>query len=287
LSFFETSQKGLRVASGTDRGAALPFVGLFTPPPLRLPANAGGGLVLLYQPIVRIGDRQPVMVEALARWQAADGVIGAEVLVTAAESAGLTEDLTAAVARRAIRELAGLLSSLRLRVSINMPLEVLERRDIASWLARHLSVPRRLRHRVALELTETSPVHDRSRLALALRRLRRAGHQVLLDDLQPGDGRRHLVALPFSGVKLDRSVVERLATAAHTRHWLRGVARQARRRRMTVTAEGVSSPAHWAALRGGAVSQAQGYLVARPLPADDLTAWAIGWRGAARQNRVS
>lgn len=254
--------------------------------PLRSPSGfsggrLGGGLLLRYQPVVRLSDRRLVMVEALARWQIDTREIGADVVVAAAESAGLNLDLTAAVARRAARDMAAILPALDIAVSINMPLEVLERADVAGWLERQLDLPRRLRPRVALELTETAPVHDRARLALALRRLRRAGHEVLLDDLQPGDGRLDLLRLPFTGVKLDRAVVEALPRSARARRWLRALVRDARRRGQRVTAEGVGERAHWSALRAAGVARAQGYLVARPMAAEELPAWVARWRGAA------
>ncbi len=250
--------------------------------PLGLQGGAGSGLVLRYQPVVSLRDRRPVMVEALARWKAPQGEIGADVLIPAAESAGLGLDLTAAVARRVADDLAHLLPSLDLTVSINMPLAVLDRSDVVGWLEAKLGLPRALRARVALELTETTPVEDRSRLALALRRLRVAGHEVLLDDLQPGDGRAGLLRLPFSGVKLDRAAVEALPASAAARLWLRGLVRAAVARGQTVTAEGVGTPAHWAALRSAGVGRAQGYLVARPMPAEKLRDWATLWRGAAQ-----
>lgn len=263
-----------------DSEQAIEAARLAADPALRLSPDAGAGLLLLYQPIVRLRDRRLVMVEALARWGAADDrLVGADILVPAVERAGLEADLAAAVARRASAELAGLLPALGIGVSINLPLGVLERPDIASWIASHLPVPGRLRRRVALELTETAPVRDHTGLALALRRLRRAGHRVLLDDLQPGDRRGHLLRLPFSGVKIDRAAVEALAGSAHARHWLRCVVRAARRHGVMVTAEGVGDAGQWNALREAGVEQAQGYFVAPPLPAAELAGWAGRWRG--------
>jgi EAL domain-containing protein (putative c-di-GMP-specific phosphodiesterase class I) len=236
-------------------------------------------LQLRYQPVVRLADRRLAMVEALARWEIDDLAIGAEQVVPAAEQAGLGAELTAAVARRAAAELAGLPGALKLRVSVNMPLEVMERADIAAWLAARLRPSRLVRGRFVIELTETSPVRDHARLARSIRRLRRAGCGVLLDDLMLDDGRAPLLRHAFTGVKFDRSVVEALPGSARARHRLRTLARQARRAGMEVTAEGVSSRSLWQALRGAGVTQVQGYHVARPLRARDLPAWNARWRG--------
>ncbi|MBY0335139.1 MAG: EAL domain-containing protein [Acetobacteraceae bacterium] len=254
-------------------------------PPAPRPEDGGArefiedNLLLLYQPIVRLGDRRLAMVEALARWEVEDLALGADTVVPAAERAGLGADLTAAVARRAALELGRLPGALRLRVSVNMPLDVLERPDIVSWLARTLRPGRLGRGRFVIELTETTPVRDQSRLARSVRRLRQAGCGVLLDDLQLDDGRSHLLRHPFTGVKFDRSVVEALPSSARARHRMRLLAREARRRGMEVTAEGVSSRSLWQALRGAGVTQVQGYHVSRPLRAQDLPAWNARWRG--------
>jgi len=233
-----------------------------------------GGLLLRYQPIVRVRDRRLIMVEALARWRGDPVALGPGSFVPAMERAGLARLLAAAVARIAARDMMQGGGGLGLVVSVNLPVEELEKRDTLSWIADQLRAVRMPRRRLAIELTETSPVRDFSRLCRSVRRLRAGGHQVLIDDFEVDDRRRRLLRLPFSGVKLDKGFVESLATSARARQQVRRLARQG----LSMTAEGVSSAAIWRSLRHLGVERAQGFWLARPLPLAALPAWARRWR---------
>ncbi|MBK1660286.1 EAL domain-containing protein [Paracraurococcus ruber] len=240
-------------------------------------ALQAGEIGVHYQPIVRVADRRPVLVEALARWHRAGQVIGPDAFVALAEQAGLAPDLAAAVAGAAIRDLSACWPRLRLGVTLNLPLALLLDPGLPARLGRLLARAPLPRRQVVLELTETTPVHDLAALARALRRLRHAGFGVLLDDVALGDGRWRLHALPFAGLKLDRSLAERLSDAA-CRQAVRRLVREARARGQVVTAEGVADRRHWAALRALGVHQAQGYGIGRPLPATALPGWRAAWR---------
>lgn len=235
-----------------------------------------GGLLLRYQPIVRVRDRRLVMVEALARWRGDPVALGPGSFVPALERAGMARLLAGAVARIAARDMMRCGVRLRLAVSVNLPVEELEKRDTLSWIADQLRASRLPRHRLAIELTETSPVRDFTRLARSVRRLRALGHQVLIDDFEVDDRRRRLLRLPFSGVKLDKGFVENLAKCARARQQVRALARQG----LSMTAEGVSSAAIWRSLRHLGVERAQGFWLARPLPIAALPAWAERWRAS-------
>lgn len=235
-----------------------------------------GGLLLRYQPIIRVRDRRLVMVEALARWRGDPVALGPGSFVPALERAGMGRLLAGAVARIAARDMMRCGVRLRLAVSVNLPVEELEKRDTLSWIADQLRLSRLPRHRLAIELTETSPVRDFTRLCRSVRRLRARGHQVLIDDFEVDDRRRRLLRLPFSGVKLDKGFVESLATSARARQQVRSLARQG----LSMTAEGVSSAAIWRSLRHLGVERAQGFWLARPLPIAALPAWAERWRAS-------
>jgi len=154
--------------------------------------------------------------------------------------------------------------------------------DTLPWLRDALAASGLPASSLVLELTETSPVRDRTVLSRALERLRHAGIGVLLDDLGLADPRRRLLDLPFTGVKLDRHFVAALPTARRARAEAERIVSLAARRGLTVTAEGVASPRLWRALAASGVDAAQGFAVGRPLPAAALPAWAAAWRGAGR-----
>lgn len=240
---------------------------------------AQGEIAVRYQPVVRVRDRRPMMVEALARWQPASGDVAPDHFVPLAERAGLVGELSAIVATAAIADLGPLWSRLRLGVTINLPLMLVLQPGLTAWLDRAIGWSVLAPRQVAIELTETTPVRDPAGLQRALLRLRAAGYRVLLDDVTLQDDRDRLLALPFSGLKLDRSLVERLPQDGRARRAVRRLVAEAEARGQTVIAEGVSHPALWAALRGLGVHFAQGYAVGRPLPAAALPRWAADWRG--------
>lgn len=249
-----------------------------------------GEVLVRYQPIVRITDRRPVLVEALARWQPAPqgdptqpggAAVSPGAFMPLAERSGLVRALSVLVASRAAAELA----PLRRRfgglggVSVNLPLELLLQPDLPGWLREALrGTGLRPRH-MALELTETTPVRDLPTLRRALLRLRTAGHPVLLDDVTLGDGREALLGLPFAGLKLDRGLVEALPRHAQARREVRRLVRLAEARGQCVIAEGVSGRRLWAAVRALGVPLAQGFGIGRPLPAAALASWAASWQG--------
>jgi EAL domain-containing protein (putative c-di-GMP-specific phosphodiesterase class I) len=238
-----------------------------------------GEVAVHYQPVVRLADRRPVMVEALARWNRSPVPVSPSCFVPLAEGCGLVRALSVLVATRAAAELAPLWQTLRLGVSVNLPLALLLQPDLVCWLRRALRTGGLRPAQVALELTETSAVHDRSALRRALLRLREAGHRVLLDDIILHDDRTWLLGLPFSAFKLDRSLVERLPEDAHARHEVRRLVRLAEAGGKQVIAEGISHRRLWGSVRGLGVHHAQGFLVGRPQPATGLPGWCSGWRG--------
>ena len=160
---------------------------------------------------------------------------------------------------------------------MSLPLAVLLQDDTAAWLGLILAKAGLPAHALALELTETTPVEDRSLLRRALLRLRRAGHEVLLDDLCLDDPRESLLDLPFGGVKLDRSVTAAMRHSHRARNMVRRVVRQADSAGMRVVAEGISDLGLWRAAAAAGVSHAQGYAVGRPMPAEVLPVWSRNW----------
>ena len=240
-----------------------------------------GEITVRFQPIVRMLDRQPVMLEALARWERPEAALGAGAFVPMAEESGLAAQLTAAVAHRALSELALLPSARNLRLSFNVPLPVLLRPGLTSWLSAAVAAAGLRPTNLLLELTESTAVRDIDTLRRALRRLARAGFGVLLDDLALDDGRRHLLGLPFTGVKLDRGLVVAMPHDYRARAEVRRIVGLAHAKGKLVIAEGVTDPHVWRAASAAGCDLAQGFGVGRPLPISSLPAWMAAWRAAS------
>lgn len=239
---------------------------------------AQGEIGVLYQPVVRLSDRRPLMLEALARWRPRRSTVLPDQFVPLIEQAGLARPLALEVLRRIAAELVPLSTCAATEVSINLPLSVVLQPQTPAWLAQAITPARLRAGSLVIELTETTVVMDRSGLDRALRRLAACGFRVLLDDLGLDDPRAALLELPFAGCKLDRSLVEALPHSARARLAVRTIVRAASARGQTVTAEGISDPRLWAAARGLGCDRGQGFAIGRPLAAPDLLAWCRSWR---------
>jgi EAL domain-containing protein (putative c-di-GMP-specific phosphodiesterase class I) len=237
-----------------------------------------GEIEARYQPMVRIADRKPMMVEALARWVPDRQPLGPEQFLAMAVKAGLMRPLSKAVAQAAVRDIGAARRSLRIGVTVNLPLELVLHGDLPTWLRQVLNRSSLRPCDLALELTEHMRVHDREALRRALRRIARAGHRVFLDDILADDDRSVLFDLPFAGLKLDRSLVSTLAESAHARQLVRRITHAADRRGQVVVAEGVCHPMQLNMLADLGIHWAQGFLIGRPLPARALFAWSELWR---------
>jgi len=239
-----------------------------------------GEISVRFQPVVRLSDRRPIAVEALARWERPEHALGAGAFISLAEESGLGTALTLAVARRAMAEFAVARGRMPLRLSFNAPLSVLLRPDLAPALGEMVADAGLRPADLLLELTESTAVRDTALLRRALQRLRRAGFGVLLDDVAVDDGRESLLDLPFTGVKLDRSFITALPHQRRVRGLVEKLVRHAHARGQAVIAEGVTDPQLWRLSASAGCDLAQGFAVGRPIPPEALQDWMAAWAGA-------
>ncbi|MDE2197457.1 MAG: EAL domain-containing protein [Rhodospirillales bacterium] len=234
----------------------------------------------LYQPVVRMSDRLPVGIEALARLDDPErGRMAPDRFVPSMERAGLAWPLTQAVLARAFADWRGdRLRALGLTLAVNIPLDVLLLPSSLAELDAARRAARIPASRLLLELTESRPIERVEELAGAVRRLRRAGYGLAIDDVGP-DVRDHsaLLALPFTALKLDRDVVRRAGREQVARAFVMSAITAARQAGFTIIAEGVADAASWQRMRRLGVEQAQGFLVARPMPAAAIAGWIERW----------
>ncbi len=233
-----------------------------------------------FQPIVQLSDRRPVGVETLARLRhPIRGSIGPDMFIPQIERAGLSLRLTEAVASSAMGAIEpALLDRHDLFVTINLPLDVLLFPESLQRIDQHRQSAALPVSRILIELTESRPVMDLVSLAAALTRWRDAGYRVAIDDIGPEMmNQRELFELPFNVVKLDKNVVLRSQNDILALRYLQRTVANAKTRSLSVIAEGIENQAMWHRMRDMEVEHAQGYLIARALPANALQAWLDGW----------
>lgn len=243
-------------------------------------AIAGEALVTRYQPKVRISDRMPVGVETLARLRHPRlGLVGPEQFVPLAEEAGLAPMLTAAVTRRAVADIAAVRAEgVALSVALNFPLEILELPEITENLARDVTEGGLEPEDVIVELTESQVREDLDGVKRVTETLIARGFGVSLDDFGLGGApHRHLHSLHFTEMKIDQALVLGALSDTALALALDTAVAIGRAMQLTVVAEGVETPPVWDMLRDKPVDQAQGWLVGRPMLAEELSDWARAW----------
>ncbi|HLM04493.1 MAG TPA: EAL domain-containing protein [Blastococcus sp.] len=240
-------------------------------------AIAGNQLVLHYQPVLHLPTGQVTAVEALVRWQHPErGLLPPSEFIALAEQHQFIAPLTRWVlAEAAAQAVAWDRSGLPLVVSVNVSAEHFATGTLVADVREALDSVGLSPDRLVVELTETSLAEDPQRAAADLAALRLAGVEVSIDDFGSGfSSLSQLVALPAGVLKIDRSLVDGAdGPASQPAAAIAAVVGLARAFGMRTVAEGVETGQQLAVATDLGCTFAQGYLIARPMPADQLTAW--------------
>jgi EAL domain-containing protein (putative c-di-GMP-specific phosphodiesterase class I) len=220
-------------------------------------------------------------VEVLARLNhPTHGTVTPDWFVPRFEDAGLSFTLTDLVSTRALADLTGPgFTGLGLAMALNYPLKVLSHPEAAANLDERRESLGLTPEQVQIELTESRPVEDFAALGRSLEHLRALGYRISIDDVGPAvKNLDRLLALPFTGLKLDKGIVRLIGTQGPGASMAPMVFEKALARGLTVVAEGVETQEMWDRLRALGVQEAQGYFIARPLPAAAVPVWLEAWR---------
>lgn len=245
-------------------------------------ALKGAMIETRYQPIVRIADRRPVGMEALVRLNHPQkGTLLPDLFVPQIEDAGLAAELTTVVSARAFADLAGpFMVGRGLCVSVNFPLDVLLMPAALDRLEEQRHAAGLPADQIVIELTESRPVDDIPMLSKSLERLRALGYGAAIDDVGPAVPRlAPLLDLPFTSLKLDKELVQKVLQSPEIETFLATTIAQGKAHGLTVVAEGVETAAIWDRMRQLGADQVQGFLAARPLPVAAIPVWWDSWTG--------
>jgi diguanylate cyclase (GGDEF)-like protein len=234
-------------------------------------------LVLHYQPQQELTGDRVVALEALVRWQhPTHGLLFPDRFLGLAEQTDVIDHLTHWVLRRALRDVDAIGRATRSspRVSVNVSARSVGggtlADDVIAALQEYAFDPDRL----IIEVTETAILADPQRAAAELTRLNEAGVRVSLDDFGQGQtSLRHLSRLPLHELKIDREFVGDMdADEAHATI-VRSMIELGHNLGLQVVAEGVETDGVREQLRVAGSDLIQGYLLSRPLPLEQITAW--------------
>jgi diguanylate cyclase (GGDEF)-like protein len=232
-----------------------------------------GQLELHYQPQVGIEDGRVVGVEALMRWKHPErGYVSPCVFVPIAEDSGLIQPLGMWGLSVACMQLgewrrAGHCE----RMAVNVSARQFRSDGFAEAVSEALHASAIDPALLELELTESALIEDRERAISILRRLKSLGVQIAVDDFGTGySSLSYLSGLPVDCLKIDRSFVEQTTAGGRDAAIAQAVISLGHALSLRVLAEGVETAEQLQFLRQHQCDEWQGYLFARPRPAEAL-----------------
>ena len=245
-------------------------------------------LALIYQPKVALGDGGEHYVEALVRWQhPVRGLVPPSEFVPLAEQTGYIRTVTQWVLGRAVAQCAEWRNrGLPMNVSVNISARDLVDGELPVRLAELLERASCSAKWLTLEITETALVGDPAHVLRSLERLHELGCRLAVDDYGTGYASlAYLRRLPLDELKIDRSCIMGMANDAGDALVVRSTIELARKLGLAVVATGVEDEATLDQLRELGCDSVQGFLLSRPLPADDVPSWVkeSAWSRAARE----
>ena len=245
-------------------------------------AVANGQLVNYYQPKVAVSTGKVVGVEALVRWNhPEDGMVLPDQFISITEEYGMIDDLTRIVYDNALMQTRNWRDAgIALKIAVNISMDSLSSPAFVNFIVDHASAAGVAPQDVILEVTESRLMKDlRMPLEVVARmRMKRLG--LSIDDFGTGHSSlAQLRDLPFDELKIDKAFVH----GAWANDTLRAICeashRIAQQLGMQVVAEGVEDQEDWDYLRHLHCDLAQGYFIARPMPAAALPGWILDWQG--------
>jgi diguanylate cyclase (GGDEF)-like protein/PAS domain S-box-containing protein len=245
---------------------------------------------LFYQPLVSLVDGKMIGAEALIRWKDVElGDISPAEFIPIAEESGLIIGLGDWVLREACRA-RQVWRQLGLDVpplALNMSGVQLRQLGCVESLLQTLAEFEVAPSEVEVEVTETALLDTTAVSRENLIRMRNAGVKLALDDFGVGfSSLSHLRDLPIHRLKIDRSFTVECMRDARTLTIVKAVIEMARSLGISVTAEGIETQAQQTWMQHLGCDTAQGYLFARPMPAEEFLKIFIDRRGVGRERSL-
>jgi EAL domain-containing protein (putative c-di-GMP-specific phosphodiesterase class I) len=236
--------------------------------------------VPFFQPKIDMRHRKLAGVEALMRWQHPErGVVTPDAFIAIMEKNGL-------ITRSTYELFDSALASCRywdgyghtVPLAINVSVESLSDTSLPEQLDARVQAVNLDPELITIEVTESTAMTDLGPCLETLARLRMKGFSLSIDDYGTGfSSMQQLTRVPFSELKIDRAFVIGSARQPLLRALLESSVTMGRRLGLKTVAEGVESEEDWGVVERAGCDVAQGYFIARPMPAAELIAWYEGW----------
>jgi len=233
--------------------------------------------VLYYQPGLDLSNRRIVAVEALIRWVHPErGLVLPQHFIPQAEECGLILPIGDWGLAEACNQIRAWNredpNNSSLRVCVNLSARQFARPGLADHVESLLLQTGVSSHQLGLEMTESSIIPNLDTAVEVLNGLRSLGVSLFMDDFGTGySSLNYLHSFPFDVLKIDRSFVSRMAEGDQPLQIVRTIVELARVLGMDVVAEGIETYHQYALLRRMGCRYGQGFLFARPMPAEELS----------------
>ncbi|MCP4334414.1 MAG: diguanylate cyclase [Gammaproteobacteria bacterium] len=232
--------------------------------------------VLFYQPKLDVAQREVIGVEALIRWEHPErGLVSPFEFIEFAEQRGLIVEIGDWVIREACRQLRSWMDGgvHDCKIAVNISSVQLIQSDIVHRILSYLEeykVPPRL---FEIEITETILMENVTKAIDSLERLHARGISIAIDDFGTGySSLSYLKTLPIDSLKIDRGFVNDVCTDANDQKIVQTLISMAHSMGMKVVAEGVETRNQFDLLSKYAVNEIQGYLLSKPVRAEEIEA---------------
>lgn len=252
-------------------------------------ALANGEFVLFYQPKVDLVGGDVVGAEALIRWQHPQrGLLPPGEFLPHLSGTDVEWLFGEWVLATALQQMqtwarAGMVMKVSVNISASHLLHAGFHEHLAHVLLQHPGVAA---GDLELEVLETAAIEDIQLAQNVMRRCMELGVRFSLDDFGTGySSLTYLRKLPIHAIKIDQSFVRDMLVDPEDMSIVLSVIQLARAFHRQVVAEGVETLAHGSHLLAMGCHLAQGYGIARPMPADQLMAWRIQWLAAGAWRR--
>ena len=245
-------------------------------------------LALIYQPKIALGESNEHSVEALVRWQHPQrGLVSPSDFVPLAEQTGYIRTVTQWVLARAIKQCAEWRSrGLPMNVTVNISARDLLDADLPMKLREMLENESVAAQWLTLEVTESAIVGEPGHAFKTFEQLHELGCRLAVDDY--GTGYSTLTCLrrlPLNELKIDKSFIMGMVEDPSDALIVRSTIDLAHKLGQTVVASGVEDETTLARLRELGCDSVQGFLLARPMPPEEIPAWVkeSSWTKSARE----
>lgn len=230
---------------------------------------------LAYQPIIDLNSKKIVSFEVLIRWKHPKlGVLFPNEFIPIAEESGLILPIGEWVLKKACLQTKEWIEKGYFNgpMAVNVSSVQLNKKDFFAKVMDLLNEVRLDPKHLALEITENTIIENPERVLMTLKKLKEAGISLVLDDFGTGySSLSYLQKFPFDKLKIDQSFIRDLSEGLKEKGIVKAIIAMATSLNLKVVAEGAETDESIKFLKETECNEIQGYLLGRPIPAEDCT----------------